>query len=142
LNPLLTDAKPKPKSTTPLRRSAPNSLPIRANPTPTLGSIQTIFTLATAEQYLLPHLRSHANLPAGSQALHESWWTSKWGNEGKEGEVFVSDVSSNGSIVCRGFMIETLTNLKNKSKRRSGSKENEEVPVGSYQNTPWYVISY
>ena len=93
-------AKLKPKSTTPLRRSASDSLPSHANPTPTLGSIQPIFTLATAERYPLPRLRSHANLPAGLQALHESWWISKWGNEGKEGEVFVS---SNGSIVCWGL---------------------------------------
>ena len=96
----LTDSKPKPKSTTPLRRSASDSLPIRANPTPTRGSIQPIFTLATAERYLLSRLRSHPNLPAGSQALHESWWIPKWENEGKEGEVFIF---SNGSIVCWGF---------------------------------------
>jgi uncharacterized Rmd1/YagE family protein len=96
----LTDTKPKPKSTTPLRRSASASLPIRANPTPTRGSIQPIFTLATAERYLLSRLRSHPNLPAGSQALHESWWIPKWKNEGKEGEVFIF---SNGSIVCWGL---------------------------------------
>ena len=96
----LTDAKPKPKSTTPLRRSASDSLPIRANPTPTRGNIQPVFTLATAERYLLSRLRSHPNLPAHSQALHESWWIPKWGDEGKEGEVFVF---SNGSIVCWGL---------------------------------------
>ncbi|KAF8806963.1 hypothetical protein BYT27DRAFT_7190667 [Phlegmacium glaucopus] len=96
----LTDAKPKPKSTTPLRRSASASLPIRANPTPTRGNIQPIFTLATAERYLLSRLRSHPNLPARSQALHESWWIPKWGDEGREGEIFVF---SNGSIVCWGL---------------------------------------
>ena len=96
----LTDAKPKPKSTTPLRRSASDSLPIRANPTPTRGNIQPIFTLATAERYLLSRLRFHPNLPARSQALHESWWIPKWGDEGKEGEIFVF---SNGSIVCWGL---------------------------------------
>jgi len=97
---LLIDPKPKPKSTTPLRRSASASLPIRDNPTPTRGNIQPIFTLATAERYLLSRLRSHPNLPARSQALHESWWIPKWGDEGKEGEVFVF---SNGSIVCWGL---------------------------------------
>ena len=96
----LIDAKPKPKSTTPLRRSASASLPIRDNPTPTRGNIQPIFTLATAERYLLSRLRSHPNLPARAQALHESWWVPKWGDEGKEGEVFVF---SNGSIVCWGL---------------------------------------
>jgi uncharacterized Rmd1/YagE family protein len=96
----LTDTKPKPKSITPLRRSASASLPIRANPTPTRGSIQPIFTLATAERYLLSRLRSNPNLPAGSQALHECWWIPKWGDEGKQGEVFVF---SNGSIVCWGL---------------------------------------
>jgi len=100
----LTDAKPKPKSTTPLRRSASASLPIRANPTPTRGNIQPIFTLATAERYLLSRLRSHPNLPARSQALHESWWIPKWGDEGsRQGEIFVF---SNGSIVCWGLVEE------------------------------------
>ena len=96
----LTDAKPKPKSTTPLRRSASDSLPIRANPTPTRGNIQPIFTLATAERYLLSRLRSHPSLPARAQALHDSWWVPKWGEEGREGEIFVF---SNGSIVCWGL---------------------------------------
>ncbi|KDR76248.1 hypothetical protein GALMADRAFT_67782 [Galerina marginata CBS 339.88] len=96
----LSDAKAKPKSTTPLRRSASASLPIRSNPTPTRGVIQPIFTLATAERFILSRLRSHPDLPARSQALHESWWIPKWGELGKEGEVFVF---SNGNIVCWGL---------------------------------------
>ncbi|KAF9475392.1 hypothetical protein BDN70DRAFT_935904 [Pholiota conissans] len=96
----LSDAKVKPKSTTPLRRSASASLPIRSNPTPTRGVIKPIFTLATAERYILSRLRTHPDLPARSQALHESWWIPKWGEPGKEGEVFVF---SNGSIVCWGL---------------------------------------
>ncbi|KAF4614276.1 hypothetical protein D9613_007813 [Agrocybe pediades] len=97
----LSDAKAKPKSTTPLRRAASASLPIRSNPTPTRSTIQPIFTLATAERYLLSRLRTHPELPARSQALHESWWIPKWkGEDGKEGEVFVF---SNGSIVCWGL---------------------------------------
>lgn len=98
-NPLF-DAKTKPKLTTPLRRSASASLPIRSNPTPTRGVIQPIFTLATAERYILSRLRAHPNLPAQSQALHDSWWVPKWGQPGKEGEVFVF---ANGSIVCWGL---------------------------------------
>ncbi|KAF8968150.1 hypothetical protein BDZ97DRAFT_1975730 [Flammula alnicola] len=96
----LSDAKAKPKSTTPLRRSASASLPIRSNPTPTRGVIQPVFTLATAERYILSRLRSHPYLPARSQALHESWWIPKWGEPGKEGEVFVF---SNGTIICWGL---------------------------------------
>lgn len=92
--------KTKPKATTPLRRSASASLPIRANPTPTRGDIQTVFTLATAERYLLSRLRLHPDLPARSQTLHESWWVPKWGQPGKEGEVFVF---ANGSFVCWGL---------------------------------------
>lgn len=96
-----SDSKPKPKTTTPLRRSASASLPIRANPTPTRGDIQPVFTLATAERYLLSRLRSHPDLPARSQALHESWWIPKWtGKGGREGEIFVF---SNGSYVCWGL---------------------------------------
>jgi uncharacterized Rmd1/YagE family protein len=96
----LSDAKSKPKETTPLRRSASASLPIRSNPTPTRGVIQPIFTLATAERYILARLRTLSDLPPLSQALHESWWIPKWGKEGKEGEIFVF---SNGSIVCWGL---------------------------------------
>lgn len=95
----LSDAKSKPKETTPLRRSASASLPIRSNPTPTRGVIQPIFTLATSERYILARLRT-VELPPLSQALHESWWVPKWGKEGKEGEIFVF---SNGSIVCWGL---------------------------------------
>lgn len=92
--------KPKPKATTPLRRTASASIPIRSNPTPTRGDIQTVFTLATAEQYRLSRLRGHPDLPARSQTLHESWWVPKWGPKDREGEIFVF---SNGSFVCWGL---------------------------------------
>ncbi|KAF9468069.1 hypothetical protein BDZ94DRAFT_1247108 [Collybia nuda] len=92
--------KPKPKATTPLRRSASASIPIRSNPTPTRGDIQTVFTLATAERYLLSRLRTHPDLPARSQTLHESWWIPKWGRKDNEGEIFVF---ANGSFVCWGL---------------------------------------
>ncbi|KAJ7170702.1 hypothetical protein C8R43DRAFT_980562 [Mycena crocata] len=93
------DKRPR-KSTTPLRRSASASLPIRSNPTPTRSSIQTVFTLATAERYLLSRMRAHPELLSNAQKFHESWWIPKWGKEGKEGEVFVF---ANGSFVCWGF---------------------------------------
>lgn len=97
----ISDSKPKPKATTPLRRSASASLPIRANPTPTRSDIQTVFTLATAERYLLSRLRTLPELPARSQTLHESWWIPKWtGKDGREGEIFVF---SNGNYVCWGL---------------------------------------
>ncbi|KAJ6619771.1 hypothetical protein B0H10DRAFT_2163831 [Mycena sp. CBHHK59/15] len=89
------DKKPR-KSTTPLRRSASESLPIRSNPTPTRGSIQTVFTLATAERYLLSRMRGHPERLPHSQKFHESWWVSRWGETGKEGEVFMF---ANGSFV-------------------------------------------
>ncbi|KAG6849786.1 hypothetical protein H0H93_005172 [Arthromyces matolae] len=92
--------KAKPKASTPLRRSASDSIPIRETRTPTRGDIQTVFTLATAERYLLSRLRHHPNLPAQTQALNESLWIPKWGKKGKEGEVFVF---SNGSFVCWGL---------------------------------------
>ena len=89
---------PKPKASTPLRRTASASLPIRSNPTPTRSSIQPVFTLTTAERYALPRLRGR--LPPSSQALHDSWWVPKWSANGKEGEVFVF---GNGSFVCWGL---------------------------------------
>ncbi|KAJ7158748.1 hypothetical protein C8R46DRAFT_1165079 [Mycena filopes] len=99
------DSPKKPrKSTTPLRRSASASLPIRTNPTPTRSSIQTVFTLATAERYLLSRMRTHPKLPslANSQKFHDAWWFSRWGKgrEGSSGEVFVF---ANGSFVCWGL---------------------------------------
>ncbi|KAJ7285001.1 hypothetical protein C8J57DRAFT_1290105 [Mycena rebaudengoi] len=89
------DGKKPRKSTTPLRRSASASLPIRANPTPTRGSIQTVFTLATAERYLLSRMRNHPDALPYSQKFHESWWVSRWGDKGKEGEIFMF---ANGSF--------------------------------------------
>ncbi|KAJ7650237.1 hypothetical protein FB45DRAFT_887378 [Roridomyces roridus] len=84
------DKKPR-KSTTPLRRSASASLPIRANPTPTRSSIQTVFTLATAERYLLSRMRNHPEpIPHSQNSM----------NHGKEGEIFVF---ANGSFVCWGL---------------------------------------
>ncbi|KAJ7364059.1 hypothetical protein DFH08DRAFT_682100 [Mycena albidolilacea] len=93
------DKKPR-KSTTPLRRSASASLPIRANPTPTRSAIQPVFTLATAERYLLSRMRGVPALPVHSQKFHEAWWVPRWGRDGKEGEVFVF---GNGSFVCWGL---------------------------------------
>ncbi len=92
--------KPKPKETTPLRRSASASLPFRSTRTPTRSEIQTVFTLATAERYLLSRLQEVPNLPPSSRILHESWWLPKWGPANREGEVFVF---KNGSFVCWGL---------------------------------------
>ncbi|KAH9935253.1 hypothetical protein B0H21DRAFT_759241 [Amylocystis lapponica] len=94
----LTEKKRKPKAATPLRRAASASLPIRANPTPTRSEIRPVFTLATAEQYLLSTLRGH--LPPASRILHECCWVPKWGENGSEGEVFVF---ANGTVVCWGL---------------------------------------
>ena len=102
-------SKPKPKAATPLRRSASKSLPIRANPTPTRGDIQTVFTLATAERYVLSRLRG--SLPPQSRTLYESWWVPKWGQKGKEGEIFVF---ANGSFVCWGLSEEDAMRFSEK----------------------------
>lgn len=89
---------PKPKASTPLRRTASASLSIRSNPTPTRSSIQPVFTLTTAERYALARVVPH--LPAGSSALHDAWWVPRYTVDGREGEVFVF---GNGSIVCWGL---------------------------------------
>ena len=88
--------KPKPKATTTLRRSAQASQSIREQK----SDIQTVFTLATAEKYLISRLRGHPSLPSASRALNDAWWVPKWGAPGREGEVFVF---SNGSFVCWGM---------------------------------------
>lgn len=88
----------KPRDSTPLRRAAKASLPIRANPTPTRSDIQQVTTLATAERFLLASLRKH--LPPDAQNLAEALWVPRWGPPGREGEVFVF---ANGSFVCWGL---------------------------------------
>lgn len=57
-----------------------------------------MFTLATAERYNLSRLRGR--LPPLSQTLHESWWVPKWGQKGRQGEIFIF---ANGSFVCWGL---------------------------------------
>jgi uncharacterized Rmd1/YagE family protein len=109
----------KPKAHTSLRRTAFDSLSIRANPKPTQSEIQPISTLATSERYLLTRLRTR--LPPTARPLHDAYWVPKWssssggdgeGNDGgdgegtgtgaarREGEVFIF---SNGSFVCWGL---------------------------------------
>ena len=99
----------KPKAHTSLRRTAFDSLPIRANPKPTQSEIQPISTLATSERYLLTRLRTR--LPPTARPLHDAYWVPKWSSSGDgegagegaarhEGEVFIF---SNGSFVCWGL---------------------------------------
>ncbi|KAL0573700.1 hypothetical protein V5O48_008271 [Marasmius crinis-equi] len=93
--------KTRPKAKTNLRRTAAASLPIRSNPTPTRSEIQPVFTLTTAQQYLLSRLRAHPNPPEHSRILNESWWVPMWSPDEKtKGEVFVF---GNGSFVCWGL---------------------------------------
>ena len=104
----------KPKAHTPLRRTAFDSLSIRANPKPTQSEIQPISTIATSERYLLTRLRTR--LPPTARPLHDAYWVPKWSSDGegdsegagagagaaprREGEVFIF---SNGSFVCWGL---------------------------------------
>ncbi|KAI0683198.1 hypothetical protein C8T65DRAFT_807322 [Cerioporus squamosus] len=110
--------KPKPKASTPLRRAASASLPIRSNPTPTRSDIHPIFTYASAERYLMPSLR--AALPPGTQLLHDAWWVPRWTDpvSKKEGEVFVF---GNGSFVCWGLGEEEAERFKRQVLDRSGA---------------------
>lgn len=91
----------KPKAHTPLRRTASESLSIRANPKPTQSEIQPISTLATCERYLLTRLRTR--LPPSARPLHDAYWVPKWRSGEREGEVFIF---SNGSFVCWGLSEE------------------------------------
>lgn len=112
--------KPKPKATTSLRRTASASLPIRANPTPTRGSIQSVFTLNTAERYALPKLTSSPVLPPGSRIFQEAYWVPKWGRPGEEGEIFIF---SNGSFVCWGLGESQAERFKNEVIRNATGLE-------------------
>ena len=88
-------SRPKPKESTPLRRAAAASQPIRSNPTPTRSEIQLVFTLSTAERYNSRILRDR--LPSSAQSVHEAWWIPKY----SQGEIFV--FPNNGSFVFWGL---------------------------------------
>lgn len=104
----------KPKASTPLRRAASASLPIRSNPTPTRSSIQSIFTITTANRYALGRLPAY--LPQNSKALHDAFWVPSYKANDKEGEVFVF---GNGSIVCWGLGEEEAERFAQDIIRRS-----------------------
>ncbi|CUA70854.1 hypothetical protein RSOLAG22IIIB_04336 [Rhizoctonia solani] len=103
-------ASPKAKPQT-LRRAAQASLPIRANPTPTRGSIRPVLTLATAESY--NHHLLEGSLPPESQRVHAAWWIPNW----RSGEIWVFD---SGSCVfwglseaeARMFVAEVIMRVK------------------------------
>ncbi|EMD31321.1 hypothetical protein CERSUDRAFT_119883 [Gelatoporia subvermispora B] len=95
---LPSEAKPKPKASTPLRRTAAASLPIRSNPTPTRSEIKPVFTLATAERYAIQGLRTR--LPPSARMLHDSYWVPTWKHNDQEGEIFIF---TNGTFVCWGL---------------------------------------
>ncbi|KAI0049810.1 hypothetical protein FA95DRAFT_802839 [Auriscalpium vulgare] len=111
----LSGPVPRPKAFTPLRRTAANSLPIRSNPNPTRSEIQPVTTLATAERYFLPALRSR--LPESARPLHEAYWVPKWGEEGKEGEIFIF---GNGSFVGWGLSEEQAVRFRRDVLARTG----------------------
>lgn len=94
-----TSAAPKPKpnkSPSSLKRTAAASLPIRANPNPTRGAIQPIYTFTTAESYDLTRLRYA--LPSRAVLFEDAFWTPiKDNDEGGEAWVF-----RNGTVVCWG----------------------------------------
>ena len=91
-------SKPKPKESTPLRRAAAASQPIRSNRTPTRSEIQPVFTLSTAERYDFRIVRHH--LPPRTQSVHEAWWIPQY----NKGEIFI--FPNNGSFVCWGVSEE------------------------------------
>ena len=88
-------SKPKPKASTPLRRAAAASQPIRSNPTPTRSEIKPVFTISTAERYDPRKLL--LRLPDSTKVVDEACWIPKHG----KGEIFV--FPNNGSLVCWGL---------------------------------------
>lgn len=91
--------KPKPnKSPSSLKRTASASLPIRANPNPTRGAIQPIYTFTTAESYDLTRLRYA--LPSRAVLFEDAFWTPiKDADNDGPGEAWVF---RNGTVVCWG----------------------------------------
>jgi len=100
-----TQPKPKPnKSPSSLKRTASASLPIRANPNPTRGAIQPVYTFATAEKYELTRVRNA--LPASAIRFEEALWTPVTAGSEPSSSSDVSGeawVFGNGTVVCWGL---------------------------------------
>ena len=98
-------SKPKPnKSPSSLKRTASASLPIRANPNPTRGAIQPVYTFATAEKYELTRVRNA--LPASAIRFEEALWTPVTAGSELSSSSNVSGeawVFGNGTVVCWGL---------------------------------------
>ncbi len=122
---------PKPKETTPLRKSAFASLPLRANATASRGLIRPVFIITTPSPYTLSHLRRV--LPSGSQLFQDAFWVPRWGSRESEGEIFI--FLANGSAVCWGlaeeesrrFAAEFLLSNKDHSSKLLEDAETEDL---------------
>lgn len=123
---------PKPKSNTNLRKTAAASLAIRETPTATRGAIQPVFTLSTAERYILPPLLNTLK-SSNATMLAEALWLpvirgrQTNGNEANDeralGEAFIFE---NGCAVFWGVQEEDARRLLNDLVRKSG------VEIGRY----------
>ncbi|KAF8312476.1 hypothetical protein DL93DRAFT_2149442 [Clavulina sp. PMI_390] len=106
--PAAPKAKPN-KSPSSLKRTASASLPIRANPTPTRGAIQPIYTFATAEQYDLTRIRY--SLSSSAVQFQEAWWTLLPANSSLDSSAGEAWVFRNGTVVCWGVSEEAATSF-------------------------------
>lgn len=125
---------PKPKTNTNLRKTASASLSIRETPTATRGAIRPVFTLSTAERYILPPL---LNVMKSSNAtmLAEALWlpvvhvhgrqasNSETDDEQAIGEAFVFE---NGCAVFWGVEEDDARHFLNNLVRKNG------VEIGRY----------
>jgi uncharacterized Rmd1/YagE family protein len=120
---------PKPKSNTSLRKTASASLSIREKSTATRGAIKPVFTLSTAERYLLPPL---LNVMKSSNAIMfaEALWLPQVrgqkhsaGDTEDVGEAFVFE---NGCAVFWGIQEDDARRFLDSLVRRNG------VEIGRY----------
>lgn len=119
---------PKPKSNTSLRKTASASLSIREKPTATRGAIKPVFTLSTAERYLLPPL---LKVMKSSNAIMfaEALWLpqvrgQKYSGDAEDfGEAFVFE---NGCAVFWGIQEDDARRFLDSLVRRNG------VEIGRY----------
>lgn len=109
---------PKPKSSTPLRKTASASLPIREKRTPTRGVIQPVFTLSTAERYSLPRILPSLKR-SNAQILAESLWVPTLQTQNGNGEAFVFE---NGCVVFWGVEESNAKRFVRDFVRRGGAE--------------------
>ena len=124
---------PKPKSNTNLRKTASASLSIREKPTATRGAILPVFTISTAERYILPPLLKNLESSNATMLADALWLPAVHAQQTHRGEdvevehnVGEAFIFGNGCAVFWGIQEEDARRFLNNLVRNTG------VEIGQY----------